>query len=530
MIKLRFSIISLLILLGCANRGTPTGGEIDTEPPVILKSSPENFTTNFSAEEIEIIFDEYIRLSNTQRELIISPPINPQPLIMPMGSSSKILTISEFDSLKENTTYSFHFGESIEDNNEKNPLSNYRYVFSTGNYIDSLVVKGTVKDAYNRELSENINVLLYEVDSLFNDSIVYREKPKYVAKVVDTTSSFKFQNVKHGEYLIIALEEEDKDYIFQSNIDKIGFYKEYIKLPNDSVINLKIFKEKIPLKIGKPKQKTNRSFSFGYEGDFQEFNIKLINSDSFDYSSRITKEKKSDSLIYWIKTNKKLDSIKFNVFNANFSDTLKLNLKNKENDSLVIKSEQNKTLKFNENFIIEANLPLENFDKSRATIINRDSLEIDFQIKLDSINNQFNFIFDKDEEEEYRIKLLPGALTDFYQNQNDTLFYKIKTRTYNDYGNLRLNLRNAKFPMLIELINSNGEVKYNKFITENNTIDFNNIDSGKYYIRIIFDENENKKYDSGNFLLRIDPEKVIYYPEVIDVRAGWDLVQEFILQ
>ena len=136
--------------------------------------------------------------------------------------------------------------ESIEDNNEKNPLSNYRYVFSTGNYIDSLVVKGTVKDAYNRELSENINVLLYEVDSLFNDSIVYREKPKYVAKVVDTTSSFKFQNVKHGEYLIIALEEEDKDYIFQSKIDKIGFYKEYIKLPKDSVINLKIFKEKIP--------------------------------------------------------------------------------------------------------------------------------------------------------------------------------------------------------------------------------------------------------------------------------------------
>ena len=530
MIKLRFSIISLLILLGCANRGTPTGGEIDNEPPVILKSSPENFTTNFSAEEIEIIFDEYIRLSNTQRELIISPPINPQPLIMPMGSSSKILTISEIDSLKENTTYSFHFGESIEDNNEKNPLSNYRYVFSTGNYIDSLVVKGTVKDAYNRELSENINVLLYEVDSLFNDSIVYREKPKYVAKVVDTTTSFKFQNVKHGEYLIIALEEEDKDYIFQSNIDKIGFYKEYIKLPKDSVINLKIFKEKIPLKIGKPKQKTNRSFSFGYEGDFQEFNIKLINSDSFDYSSRITKEKKSDSLIYWIKTNKKLDSIKFNVFNANFSDTLKLNLKNKENDSLVIKSEQNKTLKFNENFIIEANLPLENFDKSRATILNRDSLEIDFQIKLDSINNQFNFIFDKDEEEEYRIKLLPGALTDFYQNQNDTLYYKIKTRTYNDYGNLRLNLRNAKFPMLIELINSNGEVKYNQFITKNNTIDFNNIDSGKYYIRIIFDENENRKYDSGNFLLRIDPEKVIYYPEVIDVRAGWDLVQEFILQ
>ena len=216
MVQLRFSILALLILMGCANRANPTGGEIDTEPPIVIKSSPEKFTTNFEAEEIEIIFNEYIRLNNIQKELIISPPIEPQPLIMPMGSASKILTISEFDSLQKNTTYSFHFGESIEDNNEKNPLSNYRYVFSTGNYIDSLVVKGSVKDAFNREISENINVLLYEVDSLFNDSIVYRKKPKHVAKVIDTTNNFIIQNIKQGKYLIIALEEENIDYTFEN--------------------------------------------------------------------------------------------------------------------------------------------------------------------------------------------------------------------------------------------------------------------------------------------------------------------------
>ena len=59
MVQLRFSILALLILMGCANRGNPTGGEIDTEPPIVIKSSPENFTTNFEAEEIEIIFNEY---------------------------------------------------------------------------------------------------------------------------------------------------------------------------------------------------------------------------------------------------------------------------------------------------------------------------------------------------------------------------------------------------------------------------------------------------------------------------------------
>ena len=120
--------------------------------------------------------------------------------------------------------------------------------------------------------------------------------------------------------------------------------------------------------------------------------------------------------------------------------------------------------------------------------------------------------------------------TDFYDNEYDSLFYKIKTRTYNDYGNLRLNLINAKFPIIVELVNANGEAKYEVYETNNSTIDFNNIDAGKYYIRIIFDENKNQKFDSGNFLFRTNPEKVIYYPDEIDVRAGWDLVQEFILK
>jgi len=530
MIKVRFSLFVLLIILSCANRGTPTGGEIDSEPPIVLKSTPENFSANFNAEEIEIIFNEYIKLNNTQKELIISPPIDPLPLIMPIGSANKILTISEFDSLKENTTYSFHFGESIEDNNERNTLSNYRYVFSTGNYIDSLLVKGSVKDAFNREISENINVLLYEIDSLFTDSVIYKEKPKHVAKVIDSTNRFLIQNIREGKYLIVALEEENKDYTFQSKVDKIGFLQNYIELPKDSLINLKVFKENPTFKIGKPKQKTNRSFAFGFEGEYEPFEIKIITPDSLKYLSKTTLEKKSDSLIYWLKTDQKLDSIVFRVFNNKFSDTLKLNLRDKKNDSLIIKSEQNKTLKFNDYFQIEANLPFNKIEKNKITILNQDSLNIEFDIKLDSLMNQYNFVFNKEEEEEYRIKLLPGALIDFYENENDSLFYKVKTRKYNDYGNLRLKIINARYPMIVELVNPNGEVKYEDYSINNSIIDFNNIDSGKYFIRIIFDENKNQRYDSGNFLTRIEPEKVIYFPEELDIRAGWDLVQEFILQ
>ena len=526
----KVSLIITLVLVGCANRGSPTGGEIDIEPPIVLKANPPNFSTNFMSDEIEIFFNEYIRLNKLQTELIVSPPIDPLPLIMPMGSADKLLTISDLDSLKDDTTYSFHFGESIEDNNERNPLINFRYVFSTGEYIDSLKIKGSVKDAFEREISENINVLLYEIDSLFNDSVVYKRKPKYVAKVVDTTSQFQIQNVKEGKYLLIALEEENKDYTFQTKEDKIGFSKNFIDLPKDSIINITIFKETSKFKLGKPKQKTNRSFSFGFQGEYESVQIKPVNLNSSNYSSRITREKKSDSLIYWLKTDQKFDSIVFNVFNDKFSDTLKLNFRDKENDSLVLSSKQNKILKFNDNFNISGSLPLEKIQDSKVSILNKDSLNIEFETKIDSINNHFSLIFEKEEEQEYNISLFPGAITDFFENENDTLVYKLKTRKYDDYGNLELNLTNAKYPLIIQLVLSTGEMKYEKYESNNSKINFDNIDPGKYYIRIIYDQDKNEKFSTGNYLEKIDPEKVIYYPDQIDVRAGWDLIQEFILQ
>lgn len=516
--------------MSCANRGTPTGGDIDEQAPIVLKAEPANFSTDFNVPEIEIQFDEYIRLNNLQNELIISPPIEPAPLIMPMSSASKIMTISGLDSLNKNATYSFHFGESIQDNNERNPLTNYRYVFSTGKYIDSLKIKGSVKDAINREIGESINILLYEVDSLFNDSIIYKRKPKYVGKVVDTTAIFSIQNIKKGKYLIIALEEENKDYIYQNKVDKIGFSKDIIELPNDSIKNLTVFKESLPFKIGKPKQRTNKSFAFGYEGDYEPFDIKIINSETINYNSRIIKDSKSDSLIYFLKTEANLDSIVFEVVNEKILDSLKIRIREKENDSLVIKSMQNKTLKFNDEFIIEGNIPFEKIEEDKISIMNKDSIFIDFEYKLDSLNNQYKFSFDKLEEEEYSIKLLPGAITDFYNSTNDTILYRVKTKTYNDYGNLRLNLRNAKYPIIIQLVSSSGEKKYEIYSKNLSGVDFTNIDPGKYFIRIIYDQNKNNRYDSGNYLKKIYPEKVIYYPDEIDVRAGWDLVQEFILQ
>jgi hypothetical protein len=45
----------------------------------------------------------------------------------------------------------------------------------------------------------------------------------------------------------------------------------------------------------------------------------------------------------------------------------------------------------------------------------------------------------------------------------------------------------------------------------------------KYKIKFVYDLNENKKWDTGNYLKKIQPEKVLYYVGEINVRSNWDL-------
>ena len=64
-----------LLFIGCAKRGTITGGAKDTIPPVLINSSPKNFSTNFKGDFIKITFDEYIKIKDISKQLIISPPM-----------------------------------------------------------------------------------------------------------------------------------------------------------------------------------------------------------------------------------------------------------------------------------------------------------------------------------------------------------------------------------------------------------------------------------------------------------------------
>ena len=522
-----------LIVVNCANRGTPQGGPKDEDPPVIVKSEPENFTTNFNEKEIKIYFDEYIKIKDLQKNLIISPPMDPMPEITPLGSASKHITIKIYDTLQTNTTYAFNFGESITDNNEGNPYPFYKYVFSTGEYIDSLKVKGSVKDALDKKTEEFVTIMLYDVDSTFTDSIIYKEKPKYITNTLDSTNTFQLENLKEGKYLMVAIKDESSNYTFDQDEDKIGFLDDFITVSNDTtnVYELSLFKEETDFEVLRAKQQSENKIVFGIEGSNEDIEINMISSTPENFEYRILEDAKndSDSLIYFYKPSIKNDSLLFTVSKKNKLDTLTVKIREREKDSLIIKASPRSSISFIEDFYIEGNIPFTKIDESKIYFINKDSLDVTYSTKLDSLKNSYAFKFEKQEQETYKIQLFPGALEDFFGNNNDTLSYTLKTRTKGDYGDIRLTLQNAIYPVIVQLVDSKDEVKYEQFYQGASPIDFRHISPGKYSLRVIFDSNNNQKYDTGNYLLKRKPERVSYYPNIVEVRAGWDEIIEFTL-
>ena len=524
-------VISALVIFGCAKRGNPSGGPIDSIPPVLVNASPRLNSINFDSDEIRLTFDEWIKLENIQDQLIISPPIDKSSYeITPLSGVTKKVFLRFLDSLNPKTTYTINFGNSIQDNNENNPLTFFSYTFSTGETIDSLFIMGNIIDAFDQETDDYISLQLYRVDSLFKDSIIYSDKPTYISNTLDSTN-YKFQNLKEGKYLLIALKDLDNNYFFDPFYDKIGFMDSLIILPRDSIIDLKLFKEETDLVWEKPHFINSEKIGFGYYGRLDMDKIKIESNIPDSVNFVFTKEKDIDTLNLWLSKNS-FDSLNFKLVE---SDTTKLTTvkfdrkKDSLMDSLNLSPKTINVIDLNESFKISSNIPIDNVEDSLISVRDIDSLVIPFSTKINSQLNEVFISFDVAPSDKYNIFIKPNAIKDIRGSVNDTLNYNVVSQTLEDYGNIFLDIvggNNSKY--ILQLLNSNNEItKEYKNAYSNLSYTFNYVRPGKYTFRLIEDLNSNDMWDTGNYIKREQPEPVYYFPSEIDVRANWDLNETF---
>ena len=529
--KIIYTILSLAIISGCAKRGSPSGGPIDSIPPVLVNANPKLNSTNFDSEEIRLTFDEFVKLDKVQDQLIISPPLEKSSYeIKPLTGVTKKVFLKFIDTLDINTTYTINFGNSIKDNNEDNPLTFFSYTFSTGETLDSLYVKGNISDAYDIETDEYVSIHLYRIDSTLNDSIIFNKQPTYISNSLDSTS-YKFNNLREGKYLIVAMKDVDNNYFFDPFSDKIGFIDSVITLPKDSIINFKLFKEETELIWDKPHFINSEKIGFGYYGKL-DFNRLVLNSnlpDSVNYT--FTKEIEKDTIYLWL-TKNSFDSLNFNLIEKDTTKLTTVKFDRKKDtliDSLSISAKTANVIHLRESFKLSSNIPIQKIVDSLINIRDVDSISVPFATSLNDNLDQIDIKFEVSPSDNYRIFILPEAIRDIKGVINDNLQFNLVSQSLEDYGNIYLDvIRNTQSKFILHLIDSNGDIirEFNN-VNQNSTFNFDYIRPGKYTFRLIEDLNKNNLWDTGNYLKRVKPEPVYYFPSELEVRANWDLNETF---
>jgi len=573
-----YSIISIFFLYNCANVSYPSGGPKDVSPPIALQQIPENGTTNFNEKKLRVWFDEYVSVSDLNNQFISSPPLKKTPKYIMKGKSVEF-TIS--DTLKENTTYHLNFGNAIVDVNERNPYVNFNIAFSTGNEIDTMQIAGNIIDAFTLLPVKDVLILLFDAET-YTDSLPYKEIPNYIGRS-DAKGNFEITFIKNKKYKIFALEDKNKNRIFDIPNERIAFLdsmlittvEEKIVIDtinsknkdalNDSIVHrtvynykpdkieLFLFEEENYQQYVKDKIRQNKGIIYLIMNDSltQKTKLKGIN---FDLNKCYTEfSAKRDSITIFIEdTNiakidtlflsfsyQKLDTL-FNL--TDFTDTLRFIYKEKkkpkrkknaeqleQKENLIdikfnVRNKGRKNLNSKLSFILS--YPVTSIEKNKFAMQykpDKDWEKLDFKIIRDSISKRKYYIdFPLQENTEYSVTIDTNAFENNFGLTNDTIIHSFTSQEMSYYGKIILNLSNVQSQVIVQLLQGEDKIIQEKITAKNGLIEFPFLKTGDYNIKIIFDDNRNKKWDTGNYLKKIQPEEIIYYDKKIKIKQNWD--------
>ncbi|MBN1198466.1 MAG: Ig-like domain-containing protein [Bacteroidales bacterium] len=565
----RFFLLSLILLLSpvlmfrCANPVTPQGGDKDITPPKAVACIPPNYSTHFSSPDIRITFNEFIALKSPSSEIFISPPLDKKPDYKLRGKT----IIVDFDqALDSNTTYIINFGKSINDITEGNILLNFQYVFSTGNFIDSLSITGKVIYAFdNQPVSEAFAELyLDNNDTIPFDSLPYLVPPLYITET-DKQGMFTFSNLHPGDYKLIVLEDNSGDFIYNMPAEKIAFEDSLISpwfiqevladstgldsinpppLPIKNDLLLKLFEEiDSTQEVIKSELVTNDMFRIIYKFPPHSPVVIPLNLDSTHAWCMEEFSPNRDTLLFF-PTIEIPDTLILEVHDGEMVlDTVLIapthiakakHPKKKEEEEkperLLVNWNSRSTFNYFKNPLIgRVSHPLSEYDLSGILLISNGDTMVPTIEFTDPLVRFFKVSSSWKEGTSYKLVIPDSAFLSFNGLYNEMTVYTVKTVVLRELGSLLLNINTSEKPgdYIIQLLTDKGIVVEEKYLNESGQVKFAFIAPATYTIKAILDYNRNKRWDTGDYLKKIQPETVFFFPKPLDIRGNWDVEEEW---
>lgn len=579
--------VMLILAASCAKPGTLSGGPKDETPPVILGTEPSNGTTHFSATEFVINFDEYVSVRDAENNILVSPPMKHKPEYSTRGRG---IVVKLRDTLRENTTYLFQFKEGIADFNEGNILSSFEYVFSTGDAIDSMTLRGTVLDAFSgKPHDEPVSVLAFgeeQIADSIGDSVVAKVQPMYMTRC-DKEGHFALNHLRQGRYLLLALEDANKDLHFDAG-EPVGFldtlvFAAHMPAPPDTVhrdtaaldsaardslrvadsialakadsITAAVPQLSIRLSLLKKEPQRVLKSEMPRAG-FCEISLAVPLSDSsqlvsLDGSDIYVKyEPHRDTLHVWT-ASPTADSLTLLLTDTNLRDTLSLRYRAKSKSKMP-SSKKESSLKclsgssqpYFDTLWIASSKPISNSDTVTDSIVSvfclSDSTTVLCPLRwkndlLPHGSTQAMLLFAGKQGEKYKMTLPDNRFNDIYGKGNDSLVFSIEYTKAEQYGNIILSLSRPdsladSVPVFIELTNSSDKVVRQYKLLADEKVTFDHLKGDKYNLRAFIDYNGDGLWSPGDYYAHQQPEPIFRFEKVLELRENWDMEEKWALE
>ncbi len=595
-IALRFVVLLLFggaFFSRCANIMTPEGGPKDTLPPVIVKIDPGNFATNFKAKKVYIEFNEFVQLKDQNKEMYTSPAMKKKPLITMRG---KGIVITIRDTLKENTTYAIDLGSTVCDNNEGNPLNAMRYVFSTGDKVDSMMCSGYTADSYKADSVSRTFIWFYVADSLPStpgyDSTILNRKPDVIARA-QNNGIFIAQNLKPVNYRIYAIGDKNDNQLYEPGTDMVGLLDSVYnpaKMPEFAIwfdslrmyptaepqLYFRMFTDKafVNQRLVDAQRPEQKKAIFYFNSDYPRIDSLEFDNIPRDKVLLDPQTNGRDTMVVWFNmpAEQLPDTIKGKIVYyrhdslrqlSKTREPLKLawklvETKEQEKERERIEKEKEKakaegkeykdpnyknpfSLKISagkevnpeKGFDIVFGTPAVKFDSLAMEIAildeNKNKKPIDWHLVRDTMNMCRWMVRAKWEEKtNYQLYIPKKSVTDVMGYENDSTVVEFTTYDPEKFATVSLNVTGSgDNRYIILLTDSSGKTLQELNGVKTGKYRFNYVTPGDIRLRIIEDKNGNGKWDAGDVIAGLQPERAEGYfnergEETFTTKMNWD--------
>lgn len=539
-----------LMLHSCAKQTVPTGGPKDTIPPEMISVFPSKNTVNFTGNKIEMTFNEFVNLDNPKEQILITPDVGKK---FDIVAKKKKVELTFEEKLKDSVTYSVNFREAVKDITEKNPAENLKIAFSTGTYIDSLSIKGIIRDPLQNKEIKNATVAIYDKDT-FN---IFAHAPSYISRS-NEKGVFILENLKPGKYYVYAFNDANRNLVVDSRTEAYAFDTTAINLKRNSdagVLNfIRLDSRPIKLTSARP---YNTYFNIKFSKPLDQYRLTSTEVDTLssilgeDLSSiKVYKTFDHDSLAVRVMAidslSQRIDTTVFVKFSERKSTPESFQLSSENWRLLSDKNNLEGTLIYNKP-IASVNFDSITFTIDSANVVSFGPSDLtwlpktnrillsktlgkklpDTQVRPDRNDGDGPPTRGKQSGPSgNQIKIGAAAFISVESDSSQTIQETLKPLGLEETGVIRVNVQTNYDNFVVELLDKSFKVV--RRIRNISAISFEDLPPADYQLRLIIDSDKDGRWSPGNALRKQQTESIRYYlnekkSTIISLKANWEI-------